>query len=118
MAGLGQLWVQRAGHRMVLLWPVASTITMGCEPVNSWWWLFGEGLKPKEFKEWAEINLSFVSLPPGGMLWIPFVWQMASLAETDLDGDDVDDVLDNETLMLPYLSEGVSQKLRHYCRCR
>ena len=79
LSGLGQLWVQKSGQRLVLMWPVAACTTRDCHAAMTWSWLSrpGDGsvefppMTSAEFCHFADNWISTAVLSPDCMLWIP-----------------------------------------------
>ena len=81
LSGLGQVWLQRTGCRVVLMWSIGGLLEdQGCHAAMSWYRLFVE-LTQGTLSKFADKHFSVAVLRPGGLLWIPFGWQAASLSE-------------------------------------
>ena len=82
MHGIGQVWCQDAGMRLLLMWPVSACVNKGCAAADAWDWLFSDqdiGMPPSAFHAWATAHMSWVVLQPGDVAWVPWGFQTASL---------------------------------------
>ena len=88
LPGIGQVWIQETGTRLMLLWPVSACISKGCAAADAWDWLFGDhemSLSPQSFQQWATTHLSWMVLYPRDAAWIPWGYQTANLNLTTAD---------------------------------
>ena len=104
LSGLGQVWMQRQGCRIVIMWPIGGLLEdHGCHAAMSWHRLFQQ-VGAKALETFANKHFSVAVLRPGGLLWIPFGFQAASLAEMPEMGVASDEQQVVTTLVLPILS--------------
>ena len=108
MPGIGQVWYQETGMRLLLMWPVSACVSKGCAAADAWDWLFGDqdmALTPSCFQAWASANLSWVVIQQGDAAWVPWGYQMASLnlASAELGTGPA------EGFVQPFFSRGLAQ---------
>ena len=108
MPGIGQVWCQEEGTRLLLMWPVSACISKGCAAADAWDWLFGEydmSLSPQSFQQWATTHLSWMVLYPNEAAWVPWGYQTASLNLTSVSCGTGPSM----AIVQPFFSRGLAQ---------
>ena len=109
LPGIGQVWIQEEGTRLLLLWPVSACISKGCAAADAWDWLFGDhdmSLSPQSFQQWATTHLSWMVLYPHDAAWVPWGYQTACVnLTTEKCGTGP-----SMAIVQPFFSRGLAQK--------
>ena len=82
LSGLSQVWHQRQGGRLVMLWPLQALADRGAHAAMTWQYLFTE-CGARTFEHFGDRHVSIAVLKPGDALWVPMGYQTACLAEYD-----------------------------------
>ncbi len=80
LQGIGQVLLVNSGQCVIAMWPMESVLTKGSTWDGADKFIFG--LANARFQEWAHANIKTALCNEGSIVWIPYGWAAAMVAQS------------------------------------